>query len=231
MWLKKVSLAILLMTFIFIADTRADTLYLKNGRRIEGLIKSEDDDSVELEISSGTVKFNKSDIEKIERTAPGESDTIRQQLEKERQEARQRYEQQSQKEKSRPREVEFSRDALGITVRAILDKKVEATLVLDTGASLVMLTRSVAQKLGLNLERVRPDMQLQMADGRKVKGKRIILGSVKVQNVEATNVEAAVLLEEAGNIGFGDGLLGMSFLRQFNFKIDQKEKKLILEKL
>ena len=111
-----------------------------------------------------------------------------------------------------------------------LNEKVEVSLVLDTGASIMMLRKDVVEKLGMDLDNVKPDMQAQLADGRKVDAKHIILESVKVQDSQAQNVDAAVLLDEAG-ITFGDGLLGMSFLNRFNFKVDQKEKKLILEKL
>ena len=54
---------------------------------------------------------------------------------------------------------------------------------------------------------------------------------LEVQGVVAKKVEAAVLLDDTGGLGFGDGLLGMSFLKKFNFKVDQREKKLTLEKL
>ena len=101
---------------------------------------------------------------------------------------------------------------------------------MDTGASIMMLRKDVAKKLGLDLDTAKFDMQVQLADGRKVNAKYVVLESVKVQNSEALNVDAAVLLDEA-DISFGEGLLGMSFLSRFNFKVDQKEKKLILEKL
>jgi len=118
-----------------------------------------------------------------------------------------------------------------MTVAVRLNNKVDTTMVLDTGASLILLTRDVAEKLGYNLDRLRPNMKVQVADGRTVDAARIILDSVKVENSEAERVEASVLMEEKGNFGFEDGLLGMSFLKRFNFKIDLKEKKLILEKL
>jgi clan AA aspartic protease (TIGR02281 family) len=103
---------------------------------------------------------------------------------------------------------------------------------LDTGASLVVLRKNIAQKLGIDLRNVQSDLKMQLADGRQVNVKSLVLESIKVQNAEAKNVEAAVILdEETQGSEFYDGLLGMSFLRKFNFKIDQKEKKLILEKL
>ncbi|MFH1398429.1 MAG: hypothetical protein ABIH27_07770 [Candidatus Omnitrophota bacterium] len=52
-----------------------------------------------------------------------------------------------------------------------------------------------------------------------------------VQGVEAKEVDAAVLLDEVAGIKFKDGLLGMSFLKKFNFKIDQANNRVILERL
>jgi clan AA aspartic protease (TIGR02281 family) len=112
-----------------------------------------------------------------------------------------------------------------------LNGKVDAKMVLDTGSSLVMITKNVALKLGINLSAAtKPDLKAQVADGRQVNAKRIILGTMEVQGVVAKNVEAVVLLDDTGSLGFGDGLLGMSFLNRFNFKVDQKAKKLILER-
>jgi len=54
---------------------------------------------------------------------------------------------------------------------------------------------------------------------------------MEVQGVVARKVDCAVLLDDTGDLGFGDGLLGMSFLKRFNFTVDQKQKKLTLEKL
>jgi len=47
----------------------ADTLKLKNGRSIEGIIKKEDAGMVELEIGAGSAKFLKSEIAEILRSS------------------------------------------------------------------------------------------------------------------------------------------------------------------
>jgi predicted aspartyl protease len=53
---------------------------------------------------------------------------------------------------------------------------------------------------------------------------------VKVENVEAEDVPAAVLTEAITRPGYEDGLLGMSFLNRFTFKVDYNSGKLILER-
>lgn len=222
--------AVFLILFCFITAAYADTLYLKNGRSIQGLIKSENEGAIELEVNGGIVKFKKSEVEKIEKVSSEEAVRIRRKWEGERKELQERISQQQLEEENKPHKQEFSQSDQGIILPVTLNKKVEASLVLDTGASIMLLRKDVAKKLGLDLDTAKFDMQVQLADGRKVNAKYIVLESVRVQNSEALNVKAAVLLDEA-DISFGEGLLGMSFLSRFNFKVDQKEKKLTLEKL
>lgn len=210
----------------------ADTLYLKNGRSIEGIINSEEEGFVTLDVCGGSIKFKSNEIDRIERSGLQEQGEIQQKWEKQKLDAQNRMLARQQEEERKPKEIEFSQDSQSITVPVTLNKKVEVSLVLDTGASIIMLRRNVADKLGINLNNVTPDVQATLADGRKVNAKHVLLKNVRVQNVEAENIDASILLDDAGTgPGFGDGLLGMSFLKNFNFKVDHKEKKLILEKL
>ncbi|MEW6101035.1 MAG: retropepsin-like aspartic protease [Candidatus Omnitrophota bacterium] len=209
----------------------ADILYLNNGRSMEGIIKNEDENEIELEVSAGRVRIEKKEISRIERASQEDTLLMRQRWEKEKIETDKRIAEQRLQEERRPKGVAFSHDGQSVIISAKLNNKVEANLILDTGATLVMLRRAIAEKLGFDLDRALPDIQLTLADGRKVNGKYVILESIKVQNVEARNVEAGIILDEAGALGSGDGLLGMSFLKKFNFKVDHKEKRLILEKL
>lgn len=119
-----------------------------------------------------------------------------------------------------------------VTVTTLLNNKVKANLVLDTGASLILLSRKIAKGLGVDaVGKNTIPIELIMADGRREKGQMVILESVKVQGAEANNVEAAILPDRESIMMDGDGLLGMSFLKKFSFKIDHKNGKLILEKL
>jgi len=228
---RRLKYILLVLIFLgFAALTSADTLYLKNGRSIEGIIKNEDAESIELEVGSGSVKFDKTQVESVIRSSGAEAEAMRQDWERKKKDTERKISQQKEKEEKRPREAGFDKQGNDIIVSALLDKKVEVSLVLDTGASITMITRDVAKKLGLNVDRLKPDMHPQLADGRQVNAKYIIIDSVKVENSEARKVEACILLDQSASIG-ADGLLGMSFLKRFNFKVDHKAKKLILEKL
>lgn len=233
---KNIMLYFSMIVFIFVsiffshAELSADILYLKNGRSLEGLVKKEEEDFIELEVFGGTVKLNRREIERIERSMPEEVTQILREWEKKRIETQKIILERELEEEKKPKGIDFFQKQQHISLGATLNKKVNTSLLLDTGASLIVLNRNIGKKLGLDLDRVEPDVKLILPDGRQLEAKHIILESVKVENVEAKNVEAAVMLKEAGKLDFGDGLLGMSFLKNFNFRVDQKAKKLILEK-
>jgi clan AA aspartic protease (TIGR02281 family) len=222
----------LLVLFIFNLRANADTLYLKNGRNIKGLIKSEDAENVNLEVNSGTVKFSKKQIERIVRSTPEEAESIRQGWEKKKKEYEERTKEAEEKKEHEPKQVNVDNKSGHIMVEATLNKKVKATLILDTGASFVVLSSNIAKQLDLDVQSTETKiLQMILADGRKVDAKMFVLKSIRVQDSEVENVEVAVLPEKESDAISKDGLLGMSFLKNFNFKIDQKNDKLVLEKL
>jgi len=233
--LKKLNfLSLLFLVFLFIpaVELSADTLYLKNGRAIEGIVKNEAANTVDLEVCSGVVQFTQSEIERIEKSAPEESQAFLKECQEQARESQASLlKQEAEKERRKEGQVEFSGEGQSIALEVTLNKKVKAQLVLDTGASLVMLRKNIAKELGLDLNKIEPDMDMQLADGRRVKAKHVILDNVKVEDVEAKDVQAAILLDDSGAADFKDGLLGRSFLERFNFKVDYKNKKLTLEKL
>lgn len=219
------------------SEARPDTINLKNGRSIEGLIDKEDEENVVLDVGFGTVKFRKEEIKSIDRSADDEAELIRREWQEERhleEKKRSEREKQSELEKQekefKPKEVGFSHDNRGyITVSALLNKKVDASLLLDTGASTVLLSNRIAKKLGKKIMDKGEPVRVQVADGRQVEAKYIVLDSLSVQGVEAKDVGAVVLAEDS-DMDLEDGLLGMSFLSRFNFQIDTVNKKLILRR-
>jgi len=238
-------LFVLILIFLssFTLEVNADTVYLKNGRRIEGIIKSEDESSIKLDIGFGTVGFRKDQIERISRSSPEEAEALFQKWDKEKVAREQKAQMEKIERENRlqeetlikeqgPKQVEVARELGHMFVDAKLNKKVNVRLMVDTGASVIVLTNKIARVLGIDTAVKKKDnIQLQLGDGRKIDAKHVTLENVRIQGVEADNVDAAVLLEDVGKTSFSDGLLGMSFLSRFNFKFDQDKKALILERL
>ncbi len=225
---------LLTVMFLFVSSAIAiaDTIYLKNGRSIDGFIKKEDEDGIELDIGFGTIKFRPSQIERIYKSTSEESDVLRQEWEKNKAASEKRAQEEKARKALEPKKIELTREQGHIIVDAILNKDVKATLLLDTGASLVVLSNSVAKKLGIEA-RVddKANVELILADGRKMGAKYAVLKNISVQGVEAEDVPVAFMSEDMEGAAYKDGLLGMSFLNRFNFKVDQKNNKLILERL
>jgi len=221
--------------FCFILEAHADTVYLKNGRAVEGIIKSENDSRVELEIGFGVVGFNRKEIERIYRGSPEETLDIQENWGRQKEESDRRAEAARLQEESSPKHVDVVQGNGGqLVVNALLNKKVQASLILDTGASMIMLSRDIARQLGLDIDKKSVNkndiLETVLADGRKIQARHFILESVSVQGMSADNVDVAVLMDSAIESNLKDGLLGMSFLKNFSFKIDAAHKKLILEK-
>jgi len=230
---RNFSIAVLTSIFLFsfILCLNADTLYLKNGRSIEGLIKAEDDQGVDLDVGFGTVRFSRGQIERIERVSSGEADSIRQKWEEKKQKALDKEKEEQLKKELEPKQIDVQQQSGHVVVEVLINKKIKASLILDTGATYMVLTHAMAQKIDLDIdERIGKDIEMVLADGRKAKAKYMILDTVSAQGVEAKNVAAAVLPSDVADAKFKDGLLGMSFLKNFVFKVDQKNNKLVLEK-
>lgn len=224
---------VLFAIFGFKVLAQADILYLKNGRSIEGVIVKDDHGDISLEVICGIMKFPKEQIETVKKsTSPDELKSIQDSWEEERKLSEAKANERKKKQEGAPKEAEMDKKSGQITVETMLNKKVKATLMLDTGASLVVLSSKVAASLGLDAgSGFNQPIEMTLADGRKITARSVILESVSVQGSELEKVEAAILPEQENSMLTHDGLLGMSFLKKFNFKIDQTENKLILEKL
>ena len=208
-------------------NAAADTVYLKNGRSLKGFITNEDNEGVELDVGKGQVRFKRVEIEKIYKSTPEESEAIHKQWDKSDtiyKEERDRFEKQ-------PKDAQLQQKKGHVLADVTINDNAKASLYLDTGASLIVLTNKVGKSLGIDLSQEKRRVQMQTASGQKIEAIYVVLDTVKLQNSEAKNVEAAILPEDVPDGGFGDGLLGMSFLKNFNFKVDYNKGKLVLEKL
>ena len=117
----------------------------------------------------------------------------------------------------------FSGGTMVVTVS--FGDNVSGRFVVDTGASMVLLPEYLAKKAGLPLDG--PKMQSRIADGSVIENTSVLIPSITVEGRTAYEVEGAIspepLSEEV------DGLLGMSFLSRFHFRIDAENGQLILQ--
>lgn len=111
-----------------------------------------------------------------------------------------------------------------LRVQAYLNNKATGTFIVDTGATIVLLHKSLAQKLGIKLDGPKQDVIL--ADGSTAGMTPVTLKSITVNGMTAFNVAGAVSELPPGH-GV-DGLLGMSFLSQFDFQLDIQRGRLLL---
>jgi aspartyl protease family protein len=114
------------------------------------------------------------------------------------------------------------------TVDVILNGKVTRSLVVDSGASVVVIPADLAKDLGLVPGPDDPVVHYTMADGRAVEARSMKLKSVQVGMYKLENVECAVL---PPNLVSADALLGESFLKNFVPRLDLENKELHLAKI
>ena len=126
-------------------------------------------------------------------------------------------------------EIELRRDG-GNTfeVDAVLNGKQVLSMVVDSGASLVCLPYAEAQRAGIEAPQDAERLTLQIADGSIVQASRVRIPSVRVGKFSVENVDAAILPPQLSS---APALLGMSFLGQFEFRLDSDAGKLSLTKL
>lgn len=110
------------------------------------------------------------------------------------------------------------------TVSGPNGEEVSVSLLVDTGATALVLPESMIGQLGFDPVRLRPT-QSQTAGG-VVPTKLGRLKSVKVGDVVAENVQVSFVSDQRLR---GVKLLGMSFLNQFRFSLDDANNELSLQ--
>lgn len=118
-----------------------------------------------------------------------------------------------------------AQDHMLITVR--LNDRIDGVFLLDTGATYVTLSHELAQNLNLGLSG-KNKIAVSLANGSSVTAQPVILDSMQVGDARVDGV-IAMVFPEAPHQGV-DGLLGMSFLREFTIHLDPANKKLVFQK-
>lgn len=97
--------------------------------------------------------------------------------------------------------------------------KVYSKLVLDTGATYTMVSWGIAEYLGFKFRDKLKTVPLNTASG-EIRAPLMKMQEVSTLGMTAKNVE--VIIHNLPASARVDGLLGLSFLRNFNLKIDFK---------
>jgi len=123
--------------------------------------------------------------------------------------------------------VKLDKVGNSLYVDALLNRKVKTKLIVDTGCSNTQISSQIAKSLGIKTNKAE-GILCQLADGRLVSGKAVNIKEVRIGRAKVFNVKAVVL---DGGMGRKDaGLLGMSFLDNFIFRIDTEKKELVLQR-
>jgi len=113
-----------------------------------------------------------------------------------------------------------------LIVEATLCRREKCFLIVDTGATVVSISPALVDAAGLS-DRLGKETEATLAGGIKIRGRELIIPQLSVLDIESQDVKAIVLdVSEAGV----DGLLGLSYLNRFDFRIDRSHPdKLILK--
>ena len=111
-------------------------------------------------------------------------------------------------------------------VEVLINGSIKANLIVDTGATMVVLSDRIGRKLGVGPNSDFPTIGMSTAGG-KVKAPLFILDSLKIGSAEVLNVETTT----NPYMGDMDGLLGMSFLGEFKVEMDRQNWELTLKPL
>ncbi len=254
------------------SPAHADTLHLKNGNKLEGFVENETADALEVNVGFGTVTLLKSEVADIVRSDAAGSqrlwdewhsrkkeeelrrpEDLKKIAERELAETRLRLEAERAKNRADEYGVKevFAETQNGhFYVNVLLNGRVRAKLILDSGASCVALPKRIADDLEIDAAGLKKD-RAKMADGRVEEIALAKLESLEVLSadpgnpaeLERTGIAAQgvdifiltrandVIIETADRVYKpDDGLLGMSFLKYFQIKLDYEGRKIYFEK-
>ena len=124
-------------------------------------------------------------------------------------------------------EVRFKPWGGTIPVKGLLNERVPAAFLVDTGASYTTITSALARELGItDLER-RPRVRFRAASG-DIEAPLVQVKSLRIRDAYVEDITVAIC-DTCGD-GLIDGLLGLNFLQRFNVEIDGPSGRLLFRK-
>lgn len=121
--------------------------------------------------------------------------------------------------------VPMSTQPKALFIKANINNVSLGHFVLDTGATYMSISRDMAEELGLDLRHT-SKVPITTANGT-IEVPKVILKSVKVNGLEARNVEATVM--DFKSTSSFSGLLGLSFISRFRLTLDPMKGQMVFE--
>jgi len=123
--------------------------------------------------------------------------------------------------------IPFERTAEGlILVDAILNDRVKARMILDTGANLVVITEELSKRLNQDIS-FRGEVITINTNCGEVEGRSLVIQKIELGQATKKNVRSVITPDNYAFKGF-DGVLGLSFLGEFKVTVDYKNGKILL---
>lgn len=210
-----------------VSSAEADTVVDRAGREWSGILTVENDRWVRVDLGFDTLSLPRADVRSVRRSGPEE----RVRLQKRNAERRARTEHLLTKRDGGPRKVRALIEE-GHVFAPLAINGHPLTLLVDSGATLVVLTRTGARKLGIDPSELTGRVEMRGTGNRRFEAAYTRLDRVVWDGVELRDVEAAVLLDEERTAPIcKDGLLGQSFLSRYNYKVSPQSGTVELERI
>lgn len=124
-------------------------------------------------------------------------------------------------------EVRFRPWGGTIPVKALLDERVPAAFLVDTGASYTTISSTLARELGIHDLHKRPRVRFRAASG-DIDAPLVKVKSLRIHDAYVEDLTVAIC-DTCGD-GLIDGLLGLNFLQRFKVEIDGPSGRLVLRR-
>lgn len=116
--------------------------------------------------------------------------------------------------------IPIQMNGTAVVVPVLLNRTVQAHMILDTGASFTVVSQQLAGRLGL-----KPTRRISLVTANGTVGAPLApLGSLKIGDAEVTNL--TVIIQDVSPAL--DGLLGLDFLSRYHTTIDSRRQLLVL---